>query len=25
MDAARHGMEIITRPYGSHEQTPTAS
>jgi catechol 2,3-dioxygenase-like lactoylglutathione lyase family enzyme len=25
MDPAGHGMEIITRPYGSHEQTPTAS
>ncbi|MFG3589890.1 VOC family protein [Streptomyces sp. NPDC047990] len=25
MDPAGHGMEIITRPYGSHEPTPTAS
>lgn len=25
MDPAGHGMEIITRPYASHEQTPTAS
>ncbi|MFE3329310.1 VOC family protein [Streptomyces sp. NPDC059176] len=25
MDPAGHGMEIITRPYGSHAQTPTAS
>ena len=25
MDPAGHGMEIITRPYGSHEQSPTAS
>ncbi|MEV7320812.1 VOC family protein [Streptomyces sp. NPDC093970] len=25
MDPAGHGMEIITRPYGSHGQTPTAS
>ncbi|GAA5075048.1 VOC family protein [Streptomyces similanensis] len=25
MDPAGHGMEIITRPYGSPEQSPTAS
>ncbi|MCX5138585.1 MULTISPECIES: VOC family protein [unclassified Streptomyces] len=25
MDPAGHGMEIITRPYGSHEATPAAS
>ncbi|TXS75499.1 MULTISPECIES: VOC family protein [unclassified Streptomyces] len=25
MDPAGHGMEIITRPYGSHEPAPTAS
>ncbi|MEU1406415.1 VOC family protein [Streptomyces sp. NPDC005728] len=25
MDPAGHGMEIITRPYGSQEQPPTAS
>ncbi|MQS35792.1 VOC family protein [Streptomyces katsurahamanus] len=25
MDPAGHGMEIITRPYDSHEQTPTTS
>ncbi|MHC3469417.1 VOC family protein [Streptomyces sp. 7R007] len=24
MDPAGHGMEIITRPYGSHERPPTA-
>ncbi|MFD8692240.1 VOC family protein [Streptomyces sp. NPDC059651] len=24
MDPAGHGMEIITRPYGSHEVTPAA-
>jgi extradiol dioxygenase family protein len=25
LDPAGHGMEIITRPYGSHEATSTAS
>jgi extradiol dioxygenase family protein len=25
MDPVGHGMEIITRPYGSHEATSTAS
>jgi extradiol dioxygenase family protein len=25
MDPAGHGMEIITRPYGSHGQTPTVA
>lgn len=25
MDPTGHGMEIITRPYGSHERQPTAS
>ncbi|MFF3731173.1 VOC family protein [Streptomyces sp. NPDC002476] len=25
MDPAGHGMEIITRPYGSHQDQPTAS
>lgn len=25
MDPAGHGMEIITRPYGSHEATPPVS
>ncbi|GHD89420.1 VOC family protein [Streptomyces naganishii] len=25
LDPAGHGMEIITRPYGSHERTPAAS
>ncbi|MFH8369935.1 VOC family protein [Streptomyces sp. NPDC018031] len=25
MDPAGHGMEIITRPYDSHEEPPTAS
>ncbi|MEY9965139.1 extradiol dioxygenase family protein [Streptacidiphilus sp. MAP12-16] len=25
LDPVGHGMEIITRPYGSHEQPPTAA
>lgn len=25
MDPVGHGLEILTRPYGYHEQTPTAS
>jgi extradiol dioxygenase family protein len=25
LDPAGHGMEIITRPYGSHEATPSAA